>query len=84
LSQNTCPIPQLSQPYHDIIGFKGNEFLAIRPATQAGGPSLVGCPQQLIHYTRSYHPHLQIVPTFRNPGMRDAAVRWNEIALILT
>jgi len=39
--QNTCPISRLCQHYHDMIGFKGMEFLAIRPATQAGGPFLL-------------------------------------------
>jgi hypothetical protein len=37
-----------------MIAFKDKEFLAIRAATQAGGPSSVGCPHLLIHYTRSY------------------------------
>jgi hypothetical protein len=36
------------------------------PKPEAGGPLLVGCPQLLIQYIRSYPPHLVVVSSIRN------------------
>jgi hypothetical protein len=41
---------------------------------QAGGPPLVGCPQLLIQYIRSYPPYLEAVSSIRNLRTRHAMV----------
>jgi hypothetical protein len=69
-----------------MIGFKEKEFLAIRPATPAGGPSFVGCTKLLIHYSL----YSQVPPTSRRrphipqTGMRNAVDRGIDSTLILT
>ena len=35
--------------------------ISMSPNPQAGGPSLVGCPQMLIQYIRNYPPHWRLI-----------------------
>jgi hypothetical protein len=44
------------------------------PNSQAGGPSLVGCPRLIIQYIRSCPPYLEAVSSIRNPRTRHAVV----------
>ena len=49
------------------------------PNTQAGGPTLVGCPRLLIQYIRSYPPHRR---PFLHPQPEDAPCRDDRNPLI--
>jgi hypothetical protein len=44
------------------------------PSPQAEGPPLVGCPQLLIQYIRSYTPYLEAISSIRNLRTRHALV----------
>jgi hypothetical protein len=41
---------------------------------QAWRPPIVGCPQMLIPYIRSYPPYLEVISSTRNPRTRHAVV----------
>ena len=64
--RGTCPAPlctRASVQVPDVLlvsqhdSFYGEELLAIRPTPQAGRSPLVGFPQLLIQYIRSYPPY---------------------------
>jgi len=65
--------PRLSVTFPDKLFFY-DDLLAPSPNSQAGGPSLVGCPLLFIQYIRSYPPYLEAVYSIRNPGTRHAVV----------
>jgi hypothetical protein len=44
------------------------------PNPQAGRPPIVGCPQLLIQYIRSYPPYLEGVSSIHNLRTRHAVV----------
>jgi hypothetical protein len=44
------------------------------PNSQAGGPSVIGCPRLLLQYISSYPPHLEAVSSIRNLRTRHAVV----------
>jgi hypothetical protein len=52
----------------------GEELLAPTPKPQAGWPPLVGCPQLLIQYIRSYPPYLEAVSSIHNLRTHHAVV----------
>jgi len=52
--------------------FYDEEFSTPRPAPQAGGPPLVGCPRQIIQYIRSNPPYWG---PFLHPQPEDAPCR---------
>ena len=54
--------------FRNTIRFYGEELLPPRPAPQAGGPPLVGCPQLLVQYIRSYPPYWR---PFLHPQAED-------------
>jgi hypothetical protein len=69
--------PRLLEIFRNRLIFYFEELLAPLPTSVARGPPLVGCPQLLIQYIRSYPPYLEAVSFIRNLRTRHAVVTRN-------
>jgi len=70
----TCPYPAVQvrdflYEYFVTVYVLGWGVVSTSPNPQAGGPPLVGCPQLLIQYMRSYPPCCR---PFLHPQHEDA------------
>ena len=75
----------------NTIRFYGEELLAPRPILKLEEPPLVGCPQLLIQYIRSYlpywrpflHPQLEDAPCCgdRDPLITGEPTNWNKTSV---
>jgi hypothetical protein len=78
LSWATCqrirPSPRPCVTFRNMLVFYGEKFLCPHQTSQTRRPHLVGCPQLLIQYIRSYPPYLETVSSIYNPKMRHAVV----------
>ena len=64
----------------NMIHVYGEELLAPRPTSQAGGPPLFGCLRLLIQYIRSYPPYWR---PFLHQQPEDAPCRGEREPLIM-
>jgi hypothetical protein len=55
-------IPRLLVIFRNMINFLRCGVVSTLPNPKAGRPPLVGCPQLLVQYIRSYPPYLEPVP----------------------
>jgi len=65
---------------HNKARLYGEELSAHCPTPQAGGPSLVGCPQLLTQHIRSYPPYWR---PFLHPHPEDAPCSGDRDPLIM-